>query len=275
MSSLTLTLSGRSSILTANYFPPIELNDGEYVCGLIDLQTFNTIPNVDINNNCFHFGYGNGQSHPFEIENSVDGISYDITNDIASEPNVLRKIPISTLECDSLYYDLHEIVIPVGSYEIDDIYKYLKKILTKDSIKFELRVNKNTLKCEILCSQPIDFSGNRSIGSLLGFSSRILKQSVVHESDMSVNVFRVNALRLECSITTGAYVNNTSARTIHEFCPTVPPGYKIIEVPRNVIYLPVAVRTIHTLTIKIIDQNNQIVNFCGEEITIRIHVKKL
>lgn len=274
MSSLTLSLSGNSSILSANYFPPIELKDGEYVCGLIDLQTFNTIPNIDINNNRFHFGPGEGEAVPFAMETPGDGIEYNIPT-IENEKTMLNNISITAVKCGSLYYDLSEIEIPIGSYEIDDICKFLKKRLEKDSIKFDLRVNKNTLKCEVLCSQPIDFSGPNSIGSLLGFSARILAPNVVHESDVSVNIFRVNAIRLECSITTGAYINNTPAHTIHEFCPTVPPGYKIIEVPRNVIYLPVAVRTIHTLTVKIVDQNNQLVNFCGETITIRIHIKKL
>lgn len=256
MSSLTLSLSGNSSILTANYFPPIDLNDGQYVCGLIDLQTFNTIPNVDINNNRFHWGYDIGEKH---------------ANDIHQELNIDNKV----LNSDLLYHQLNEIEIPVGSYEIGDICKFLQTSLDKNSVKFELRVNKNTLKCEVLCSQPIDFSMQNTIGSLLGFSARILDANVVHESDMSVNIFRVNALRLECNITTGAYINNTPAHTIHEFSPTVPPGYKIIEVPRNVIYLPVAVRTIHTLTVRIVDQDSQLVNFCGETITIRIHIKKL
>lgn len=61
MSSLTLTLTGNSSHLKADYFPPIDLSQGEYVCGLIDFQTFNSIPNIDEINNKFHYGYGEGQ----------------------------------------------------------------------------------------------------------------------------------------------------------------------------------------------------------------------
>lgn len=274
MSSFTLSLSGNSSILTTSYFPPIDLTDGEYVCGLIDLQTFNAIPNVDINNNRFHFAHGTGQSLPFVGENSISETGNQHLTDVEYEKIILNNIEVPIVKFGSIYYDSKEIEIPVGSYEINDICQFLKIALEKDSIKFELRVNKNTLKCEVICSQPIDFSGKNSIGSLLGFSARILKPNVVHESDIPVNIFRVNALRLECNITTGAYINNMLAHTIHEFYPDVPPGYKIIEVPRNVIYLPVAVKTIHTLTIKIVDQNNQLVNFCGETITIRIHIRK-
>lgn len=246
MSSLTLSLSGNSSVLTANYFPPIELENREYVCGLIDLQTFNSIPNVDIHNNCFHFIHERG------FVNSA------------------KNLRVSKREHDSLC----QIKIPVGSYEIDDIFKLLSKVLGECSVAFELKVNNKTLKCEVSCSHAIDFSEPNSIGSLLGFSKRILAPNVLQESDIPVDIFRVNALRIECSITTGAYMNDKPTHTIHEFCPTVPPGYKIIEVPHNVIYLPVVVRTIRTLTIKIVDQNNQLVNFNGETITIRIHIKK-
>lgn len=147
-------------------------------------------------------------------------------------------------------------------------------MLQECSVGFELKVNNKTLKCELFCSQAIDFSEPNSIGSLLGFSNRVLVSNILHESDIPVNIFRVNALRVECSITTGAYMNDQPTHTIHEFCPTVPPGYKIIEVPNNVIYLPVVVRTIRSLTIRIVDQNNQLVNLNGETITIRIHIKK-
>lgn len=57
MSSITLTLTGNLSQLEAEYFPSIDLSDGDYVCGLIDFQTFNSIPNVDETNDLFYFGH--------------------------------------------------------------------------------------------------------------------------------------------------------------------------------------------------------------------------
>ena len=54
--SLTLTLSGKSNVLTANYFPPIDLSDGEYELGLTTFETYNTVPNVTSANNKFYYG---------------------------------------------------------------------------------------------------------------------------------------------------------------------------------------------------------------------------
>jgi len=50
--SLTLTLSGKSSVLT-DYFPPIDLSDGEYEFGFTTSETY-TIPNVILANNKFY-----------------------------------------------------------------------------------------------------------------------------------------------------------------------------------------------------------------------------
>ena len=52
--SLTFTLSGTSSVLEAHIFPPIELSEqSNYALGLVELSTFNSIPNVDSRNNKF------------------------------------------------------------------------------------------------------------------------------------------------------------------------------------------------------------------------------
>lgn len=44
--ALTLTISGNLSALKIDYLLPLELRE-QYVCGLVDMQTYNTIPSVD------------------------------------------------------------------------------------------------------------------------------------------------------------------------------------------------------------------------------------
>ena len=86
---------------------------------------------------------------------------------------------------------------------------------------------------------------------------------------------RVNSLRIVCNVTTGAYINDRKVHTIHEFFPIVPPRYKILEVPSHVIYLPVAVKTIDQIQLRIVDQDGNLLNFRGETITLRLHIKSL
>jgi len=53
--SLTLTLSGKSTVLAANYFLAIYLSDGGYEFDLAIFETYHTIPNVNESNNKFYF----------------------------------------------------------------------------------------------------------------------------------------------------------------------------------------------------------------------------
>ena len=105
----------------------------------------------------------------------------------------------------------------------------------KKGIEIHIVPNNNTLCSEIVCNCEINFKKTDSIGHLLGFKPQILKANKVHQSDSTVSINRVNSLRIECNVTTGAYINDRKVHTIHEFLPIVPPGYKIVEVPSHVI----------------------------------------
>ena len=223
--TLTISLSSTSSILEAQFFPPIELSPNKhYVLGLVELLTFNTIPNIDEKNKFY-----------------VEG--------------------------------LKPIVIPPGSYEIDDIEKLLKKRLSNKEIELSLKANNNTLRSSIKCSHRVDFTHPDSIGFILGFTPRTLDPNVTHHSELPIRILKVNCLRVECNITTGAYSNGEKVHTIHEFFPAVPPGFKIIEIPRQVIYLPITVKSINNIELRIVDQDGNLVNFRKEIITVRLHIK--
>lgn len=224
--TLTLTFNSNTSVLNSEYFPPLELST-DYECGLIDLHTYNTIPNVDVYNNKFHIG-----------------------DDI--------------------------IEIPIGSYEIDDIDDYLQKVFEEKPIsKVNVNIwpNNNTLQVMIQSNSKIYFDKEASIGQLLGFSKRQLSPNIIHTSDLPVNIIKVNAIRVECNIISGCYINNQLVHTIHEFSPMVPPGYKIVEIPRNVIYFPLNTKRLTTVNLKLVDQDGDLVNFRNENITIRLHLR--
>ena len=224
--SLTLSLSGTSSVLEAQYFPPIELSRNKsYVFGLVELLSFNSIPNIDEGNNRF-------------------------------------------------YVDKEIVILPTGSYEIEDIESYLHELLLPKGILISIKPNNNTLRSEIKCTHQVDFRRQDSIGKLLGFTQRVLEPNITHSSDLPVSILKINALRVKCNVTAGAYIKERRVHTIHEFFPAVPPGYKIIEVPSQVIYLLITVNTIDHLQVRIVDQDGNLVNFCGEIVTIRLHIKQ-
>jgi len=55
----------------------------------------------------------------------------------------------------------------------------------------------------------------------------------------------------------------------------VSPGYKIVENPRNLVYLPVILDKINKMEIVVTDQNGKQLNFCGENLTFRYHLREI
>lgn len=165
-----------------------------------------------------------------------------------------------------------QLKLPTGSYDLYDICDYLESNLTDCEIK--IRPSNNTLKCSLFCSEIVNFDIANSIGSLLGFSKSKLDPNKWHESDNPVNILPVSIIRIECDLILGSFTNGLPSHTIHEFVASVPSGYKYIEVPRNVIYFPINKINISSITIKVVDENGNLVNFREEEIHLRIHLRK-
>lgn len=223
MMSFTLSITGNNSVLTANYFPPLQL-DCDYESALLYLSTFNSIPNIDSRNNKFYYG--------------------------ANEA----------------------IEVPEGTYELQDITDYLKSNIQGATL--QLSSNNNTLRTSIFCTKDIHFEKEGTLGKLLGFEKQILKANKLHDSQLPVNILSTTVVRIECDIVSGSYINGKPAHIIHEFAPNIPPGYRIIEIPKNVIYFPINQKNITCITIRLLDINNNLINFRGEDIQLYLHLRK-
>ena len=227
--STTFTITGNTSILSADFNPPIYLDENkEYYLGLADFETFMSIPNIEEGRN-------------------------------------------------KIYIRDKVLTIPEGTYDITDLEKYIKKqinvIFKNENVTFALKANSNTLKCHIFCSEPLNFIKNDSIGKLLGFKNKIINANSWVESDEVVNITKVNAICVDCNICVGSFSNRKPVHIIHQFFPAVAPGYKIVESPLPILYFPVSVKAINNITLKILDQDGDLINFRKEVITVRLHLK--
>lgn len=238
--SQLFTLKSNNYVLSIDFTNPIQLNpDFDYGIALIGFYSYNSIPNIEEGENTFYYK-----------EASVD----------------------------------KKIIIPTGTYEILDIETYLRQQIIPDTVKkedydkyFSLKPNNNTLKCEIQSNTlEIDFTQADGIGKILGFSKRTLTPGKKHESDLPVNIIKVRTIHIDCNISTGAYYNYLPTHTIYEFSVDVDPGYTINEIPRNLIYLPIINKQeIFNITLVILNQDFKPVNFRGEEVIVRLELKKL
>lgn len=226
-----ICLTGSKSSLKCTLFPPFDLGvSTDWEMGLLDLMTYNSIPNVEegVNSN-IHFG------------NNVS------------------------------------IVVPTGSYEIEDINNFIVKELKTKSPKtsFQLIANNNTLKSELLCSEDIDFTQDNTIRDLLGFNKEKLLANKWHVSPNQATINKVDIIRVTCNIVKGSYRDGVEGHVLHEFYPDVGPGFKIVEKPTIVQYLPITKQnSLDEFYIRLEDQNGDLINFRGERINIRVYLRR-
>lgn len=236
MSSFTISLTGTTSELSASFFPEIILDERfEYSCGLLDFTTYQSIPNITYSNNKFYIG-----------RSEEEGVDF--------------------------------IEVPIGCYEVDDVLAYIKSKLSEIRVSFDYKVNKNTLKTTVKCSACILFGFKESILEVFGFKGKFgesIPPNREYESQDVIKISRLNVIRIECNIVSGAYVNGKLGHSIYEFASNkVDIGYKIVEQPQNIIYLPVIPKRINFIQISVVDQDGKLVDFRGEDITCRIHIKR-
>lgn len=184
-----------------------------------------------------------------------------------------NSIPNIDKRNNKLYYGSGEIIeIPEGSYELQDISDYLKSEIKDGTIK--LQCNNNTLKTTLYSSKNIDFTKVDTFRSLLGFNKQILKANKWHVSEFPVNILPTTVIRIECDIVSGSYINGEPSHIIHEFALNVPPGYRIIEIPKNAIYFPINQNNISCIHIRLLDINNNLINLRGEEVQLYLHLRR-
>ena len=233
----------------------MDLGDGEYELGLTNFETYNTIPNIDSTNNMFYYDDDDKTI-------SIPEGSYELTA-------IAKYLRAAILRRQRSHEGVDE---DAAEYQI---YDYDQHDAEDREDTFVLRANENTMRSEIKCPYRVNFTKPNNIGRILGFSAyRVLKPNVWYASDGPVNIMSVNTIRVECNITSGAYNNDQLVHTIHEFAVNVPPGYKLFETPTHVIYLPVIARNVTDVTVRVVDQRGQSIDFRGEEVSVRLHIQR-
>ena len=238
--SFSILVSERSTRIRTKFNPLLELDkDKKYSMSLINLESYNSYPNIDSTNCNFRFSPDNGET----------------------------------------WIDIN---IPEGSYEIVDINEVIQRLMKEDGYydgnepHIKIQANNNTLKSvvDINPNYKVDFTTVDSIRSVLGFESKIYSEGY-NESENIVNIVSVNSLRVTSDIIGSSYSNGSTENIIYSFFPNVGPGYKIIEAPSNLVYLPLTLSTISTMETKLTDQNGKLINLRGEELSIRFHIREI
>lgn len=238
MNSFTVTFTGTKSILQADFLPEITLDpDSEYCCGLLDFSSYNSIPNiVDGKNNKFSFKSGADKKE--------------------------KTISFST-----------------GAYECSDILNYITSQLQTHKIKLTHEINVATSKVKLTFDTAIECT-DESVLRVLGFAKEDQPIKFVAKepkwSNSLVKITDIDIIRIQCDQTHGAFLNGVECNDIYQFSNCrVLVGHKFIESVQHIIYYPIKNRRLRSIQISIVDQNGQLIDFRGEQISVRIHIKKV
>ena len=239
--SFQIIVSNDKTNFNTRFNPKLELDkDKVYEIVLVNLETYYSFPNIDDTNNVFVYSHDQGVTWT-------------------------------------------KIKIPEGSYEINDMNNTIKHEMEKrghyDSINedhyINISANSNTLKSVLIIESgyQVDFNQPNNLSKVLGFTGTKYEEGF-HESENVVNILRINSILVNIDIISGSYVNGTTKSTIYSFFPKVSPGYKIIESPVNLVYLPITLDTIDSLNVTITDQDDHLLNLRNEKLTIRFHIRE-
>ena len=109
--------------------------------------------------------------------------------------------------------------------------------------------------------------------TILGFNSQVYS-SGYYESDNIVNILSINSLRVTNDIIESSYINGETEDVIYSFFPNENPGYKIVQEPLNLIYLPITLKAISKMATKLDDKDGNQLNLRGEELSIRFDIRE-
>ena len=138
-----------------------------------------------------------------------------------------------------------------------------------------ISANSNTLKSVLIIESgyQVDFNQQNALSKVLGLTGTKYGEGF-HESENVVNILTINSILVNIDMISGSYVNGATKNTIYSFFPKVSPGYKIIESPVNLVYLPLILDTIDNLNVSVTDQDDHLLNLRNEKLTIRFHIRE-
>ena len=133
-----------------------------------------------------------------------------------------------------------------------------------------------TLRCKIklTANAAIDFTFPNSVNNILGYNSEIISGAGNHYSDNIVNIQPINSINVNVDCVTNSYINGKQSTSIFGFFPTVSPGFKITIDRQTPTFLPFTGSSLTSITIWLTDQNGNLVNFRGENITARFYLRR-
>ena len=228
-------------------FQPLQTNNKQFKIAVAFLTGYNGIFNVTNSNNMFYF-----------------------LKSITDDDHIILTIPPGAYEIESLNKEIKRIIIDEEHY-------------TETNYPFNIKPNFSTLGSiiEISTQGPvitpvITFVPDDSIGHLLGFNKTTIFEEY-YLSPNPVDILSFDNIFIETDIAKGLIFKNRRSGIIRNFTMDVDPGYKYIEKFHGGVqwYMMESKDIISSICFKLKNENNQLVSFNGQSLTIRISITEI
>ena len=155
--SITLSLTGNTTTLSVHYFPAIDVYDDSEIA-LLNLQTYNTFPNINETNKKFEIHLEN----PDRLLNN-------------------NKFPICYITLKKGCYDIkdikNQILAQIDDFNNDNEYFRIK---STEKMTFDIGIDQIDFRTTIFSNGIIRFNVKNSIGPLLGFEKKSYEPHNMH-----------------------------------------------------------------------------------------------
>lgn len=168
-----------------------------------------------------------------------------------------------------------------GCYEIEDINNQIAKELSRinkdygTELTFSVRIDPVDFRTYIICNGILHFNTPWSIAPVFGFKK--IKCGPFNEarrSDKAANLNTINSIKVLCNIAHGSFDNQLQSHSIYEFFPSGRTGTKVVQSPSNLIYYRLNKTDINSITVQLVDQNNNPIDDFNETLTVVLHIKR-
>ena len=212
---------------------------------LIRLSVNNSVFNVNRRNNQFLYSISNGQG------------AYGSGSPASVEPLHGWAKP-----------HVNKVIIP-GAYELIELAELIKEATNGNVI---IEPDKNTLKCKMEVQQGvIIFVVENSVASLLGFGKQIYSRGK-YTTNKIIDIMGFKTINIHCNIISGAKDNGKDTDILYTFYLTEPPGYMIINIPKNVFYQNVTKDRIEYIEFQIKDEHGRPIDLNGDVLSFTLHL---
>jgi len=199
--------------------------------------------------------------------------AYNNIQNITSENNELRYSLSDSTQWKTISFT-------PGAYELNDLNETLQLHVPDEKIQLLPHKPTGGVILKLKPGVKVDFRHDKAFNSMLGFDPKIYTASCLAESRARINLDR-SLIIIKCDLINSGMVtignNMIETQNILFSMPTftVPSNYRIIETPPRPEYLQITNSTISEISLRIVDENDVLYDFKGEEIVIKLHIKQV